>query len=130
MTIDKPGATRKPRTSKIKEIIKMSKKTFSVSKVSEPITFTIDDDDFEAIPANKLPAGALADYFTHINEGKLFEANDAFFKTVLTEESYKLFNDRLHSTEKPITISLLGEIAAWLLGDEYMGGKATEEDKP
>lgn len=130
MTIDKPGATRKPRTSKIKEIIKMSKKTFSVSKVSEPITFTIDEDDFEAIPANKLPAGALADYFTNINEGKLFEANDAFFKTVLTEESYKLFNDRLNSTEKPITISLLGEIAAWLLGDEYMGGKATEEDKP
>lgn len=135
MTITDTGTTtRKPRTAKIventKELIKMSKKTFNVTKTDEPITFNVDNDEFEAIPADRLPAGALADYFQHINEGNLFKAHDTFFETVLTEESYKRFDLRLNDKENPITISVLGEIAAWLLGDEYMGGKVTEEAKP
>lgn len=127
-----PTATRK-KTTKIteaaKEIVKMTKKTFNVTKTEVPIVFDVDGEEFEALPADRLPAGALATYFEHINDGNLFKAHDAFFETVLTEDSYKRFNVRLNSKENPITVSVLGDIAAWLLGDEYMG-KATEEPKP
>lgn len=132
MTEPTGTATRK-KTSKITEIkeqiVKMSKKTFNVTKTDEPITFDVDGEEFEAIPADRLPAGALATYFQHINEGNLFKAHDAFFQTVLTDDSYKRFNERLNSKDNPITVQVLGDIAAWLLGDEYMGGKAGEEDK-
>lgn len=127
------GTTTRKKTTKTieaKELTKMSKKTFNVTKTAEPITFDVDGEEFEAIPADRLPAGALADYFQHINEGNLFKAHDSFFKVVLNDDSYKRFNDRLNSKEDPITVSVLGDIAAWLLGDEYMGGKATEEAKP
>lgn len=117
-------------TIEIKELPKVSKKTFNVTKTDEPITFAVDEDEFEAIPADRLPAGSLADYFQNINEGNLFKAHDSFFSAILTEDSYTRFNERLHSKEKPITVQILGDIAAWLLGDEYLGGKATEEPKP
>lgn len=124
------ATTRKAVTKNTKELTKMSKKTFSVVKTDEPITFTVDADEFEAIAADRLPAGAIATYFQNINEGNLFAAHDAFFQAVLTETSYKLFNERLNSNENPINIKVLGEIASWLLGEEYMGGKDTEEAKP
>ena len=129
MTEETGTSTRKTRTTKtaVKELVKMSKKTFNVTKTDEPITFSVDGDEFEAIPADRLPAGALATYFSHIQAGDLFKAHDAFFETVLTEDSYARFNERLNSKENPITVSVLGDIASWLLGDEYMGGKATEE---
>ncbi len=127
------GTTTRKKTTKIvdaiKELPKMSKKTFNVTKTEEPITFDVDGEEFEAIPADRLPAGALASYFQHINDGNLFKAHDSFFEVVLTEDSYKRFNERLNSKENPITVSVLGDIAAWLLGDEYMGGKASEEAK-
>ena len=130
-TEEKSVTTRK-KTIKPEIEIKehtMSKKTFNVTKTEEPITFNVDEDEFEAIPADRLPAGALATYFQLINEGNLFKAQDAFFETVLTEDSYKRFNDRLNSKDNPITVQVLGDIAAWLLGDEYMGGKASEDAK-
>jgi hypothetical protein len=129
---DETGTPTRKKTIKnvTKELVKMTKKTFNVTKTEEPITFDVDGEEFEAIAADRLPAGALASYFQHINDGNLFKAHDVFFETVLTEDSYKRFNDRLNSKETPITISVLGDIAAWLLGDEYMGGKASEEAKP
>lgn len=102
-------------------------KTFSVGAISEPVVFNIDDDEFEAIPANRLPAGALAKYFAAINESRLFDAQEFFFQAVLTEESYKLFSDRLNSAEKPITIGVMGDVAAWLLGEVYLQGETTGE---
>lgn len=122
-------ATTKPRTTrttKAKEQVKKMAKKFNAAKASEAVTFEIDDDTFEAVPATMLPAGVLAQYFQDINEGKLFDAHSGFFKEVLTEESYKVFADRLVSKEKPITVTLLGEIASWLLGDVYMGGNSEE----
>jgi hypothetical protein len=104
-------------------------KKFSISKVSEPVTFTVDDNEFEAIPANRLPAGALAKYFAAVNDNKIFDAQDLFFKAVLTEPSYKLFSDRLNSTETPITFSLLTEIASWLLSEVYLQGEASADAK-
>lgn len=108
----------------------MAKKQFSVGKISEPVTFSIDDDEFEAIPANRLPAGSLAKYFDKINESRVFDAHDYFFKTVLTEDSAKVFFERMDSVENPITISVMGDVAAWLLGEVYMSGEATDESKP
>lgn len=105
-------------------------KKFSVGKIGEPVKFSVDDDEFEAIPANSLPAGHLVKYFEKINDAKIFEAHELFFQAVLTEESYKLFYDRLNSTEKPITINVMGDIAAYLLGDVYMQGEASAESKP
>lgn len=104
-------------------------KAFNIGKVSEPVTFTIDGDEFEAIPSNRLPAGSLAKYFAAINNNSIFEAQDLFFKAVLVEASYKVFNDRLNSTENPIPFSVLTDIASWLLGEVYLQGEATEESK-
>lgn len=108
---------------------KILTKAFNIGEVAEPVKFTVGDDEFEAIPANRLPAGALAKYFTAINESRIFDAHEEFFKVVLTEDSGKLFLDRLYSTENPITVSVLGDIAAWLLGEVYMEGEASEESK-
>lgn len=96
-------------------------KVFSVAKISEPIKFQIDADEFEAIAPGQLPAGILAKYFDAINDGKLFLAHDEFFAAVLTEDSNKIFQDRLNNKENPITVAVLGDVAAWLLGDVYMG---------
>src|ERR1700746_1056227 len=104
-------------------------KSFNISDVSEPVTFTVGADEFEAIPANRLPAGSLAKYFTAINNNSIFEAQDLLFKAVLTETSYKLFNDRLYSSENPITFSVLTDIASWLLGEVYLQGEATAESE-
>lgn len=126
-----PTAIRKKtiKNTETKEITKMSKKTFNVTKTEESIVFDVNEEEFEALPADRLPAGALATYFQHINDGNLFKAHDVFFETVLTEDSYKRFNDRLNDKENPITIGVLGDIAAWLLGDMYMGSKEAEKSK-
>lgn len=99
-------------------------KTFNIIKTDQSFTFTVDKDLFEAIPADKVSASLLASYFQHIMDGNLFKAHDFFFETVLTEESYKRFNDRLNSKTNPITIFVLGDIAAWLIGDQFLGGKS------
>lgn len=105
-------------------------KQFNIGTISDVVKFTIDEDEFEAIPANRLPAGSLAKYFASINANNLFEAQEYFFASVLTEESFKRFEERMNSNDSPITITLLGEIAAWLLGEVYLQGEATEESKP
>lgn len=106
-------------------------KKFSVGEVSEPVVFEIDEDSFEAIPSNRLPAGQLAKYFSLINDSRIFDAHEHFFKTVLTEDSYKLFSERMESVENPITVNVMGDVAAWLLGEVYMQGEApTAESKP
>lgn len=109
---------------------KTTVKTFNIGKITEPVKFNIDEDEFEAIPANRLPAGLVAKYFAAVNDNKIFEAQDFFFSVVLTEDSFKVFNDRLNSKDNPITVSVMGEIAAWLLGEVYLQGEATEEPLP
>jgi len=107
----------------------MSKmKAFTTGKVKEPIKFSIDEDEFEAISPDSLPAGALATYFEKINEGHLFAAHEDLFRTILTEEGLAVFQARLNSTDNPINIKMLGEVSAWLLGEMYMG-EASGESK-
>lgn len=131
MTESTGTTTRKKVTKTIetKELTRMSKKTFNTTKTEAPIIFDVNGEEFEAIPADRLPAGALATYFQNINDGNLFKAHDSFFETVFNEDSYKRFSARLNDKENPITVGVLGDIAAWLLGDKYMGSAAKEEDK-
>jgi len=108
----------------------MKTKKFSVGKLGEPVKFSVDDDEYEAVPANRLPAAIIAKYFEKLNESRIFDAHDILFKAVLTEESAKRFFERLESTENPITVNVMGDIAAWLLGEVYMSGEAGDESKP
>ena len=100
----------------------MTMKTFTSKPQAEPVTFNIDEDEFEAIPSNQLPGGVVNEYFKKVSKGEVFEAHEELFKFVLTEESYKIFQERYTTkNDKPITITMLGEVAAWLLGSVYMG---------
>lgn len=103
-------------------------KKFNIAEATETVKFSIDNDEFEAVPANRLSAGTLAKYFQEINDGKIFEAHMSFFQSVLTEESYKLFDQRMHSKDWPITLKMMADVSTWLLGDVYMGGKASDSD--
>lgn len=98
--------------------------TFSVTETNNPVTFTVGKDTFEALPADKVPASIISSYFKLLGEGEIFKAHDVFFKEVLTTDSHKKFYLGLNSKQTPITISILGEIVAWLIGDEYFGGKS------
>lgn len=104
-------------------------KTFNIGSISEPVRFMIDEDEFEAIPSNRLPAGVLAKYFEKVNESLIFEAHDLFFNAILTKESSKVFTERLNSVDNPITTGVLGELATWLLGEVYLQGEASAEAK-
>ena len=103
-------------------------KQFKLTEATEAVKFQIDSDEFEAVPANRLAAGSLAKYFEQVNDGKLFEAHMSFFETVLTPDSYKLFDQRMHSKDQPITLKVMADVSTWLLGDVYMGGKASGSD--
>lgn len=97
-------------------------KTFTSKPQEDPVKFVIDEDEFEAIPANLLPGGVVNEYFKKVSKGEIFEAHEDLFKFVLTEESYKVFQERYTTkNDQPITITMLGEVAAWLLGSVYMG---------
>lgn len=97
-------------------------KAFTSSPNAGPVTFTIDEDSFEALPANQMPAGVINSYFKQVKEGEVFEAHLEFLKFSLTEESFKVFEERYASKiEKPITFAMLNEVATWLLGSVYMG---------
>jgi hypothetical protein len=96
-------------------------KTFNSKPVSEPITFVIDDDEFTAIPATQLPGGVLDVYFKKVKEGEIFDAHIEFFRFALTEDSFKIFEERFNSKDKPITLTMLSDVSTWLLGSVYMG---------
>lgn len=107
-------------------------KAFTSKPSSAPVIFAIDEDEFEAVPAGQMPGGVLDAYFKKVKEGEVFEAHLEFFKFALTEASYKLFEDRYHNrSDKPITITMLGEISTWLLGSVYMGEDGdSDQDQP
>lgn len=104
-------------------------KTFSIGAISEAVKFMVDGDEFEAIPANRLPAGVVARYFQKINDSRIFDAHEDFFNAVLTPDSAKLFMIRMESVENPITTAAMGDIASWLLGEVYLQGEASDDLK-
>lgn len=98
--------------------------TFNLTKTHEPLFFTVNGEEFEALPAKEISASVLTEFFQLINSGDLFKSHDGFLKDALTEESYNRFKKRLNSTENAITVSVLGEVVSWLIGDEYSGSKS------
>lgn len=104
-------------------------KIFEQSGSTEEVKFSVDGDEFTAIPPRSLPANALIRYAETVAAGKLFEAHERFFADVLTVEGYDLFYKRLDSGEVPININTMISIASWLVGDVY-GGNPTDPAKP
>lgn len=97
-------------------------KTFTSKPHAEPVVFTVDSDEFTALSSTEMPGGVLDAYFKKVKEGEIFEAHYELFRFALDEKSFKLFEDRFNSkTGNPITVSMLAEIATWLLGTVYMG---------
>lgn len=103
-------------------------KTFKQSGSTEEVEFSIDDEVYKAVPPRSLPATALIRYAETVAEGKLFAAHERFFADALTEDSYKIFYDRLDSGQNPINITTMIEVASWLVGDIY-GANPTEPVK-
>lgn len=90
-------------------------KKFSVADAKEPIEFQVGNDTFYALAPENLPANVLIRYTESVQEGQLFEAHKTFFNRVLVGESADQFNFRLDSTEKPITLSTMVQVAEWLV---------------
>lgn len=99
-------------------------KDFTQSGSTEDVEFTIDGDVFKAIAPRNFPANAMIRYAETIAEGKVFSAHERFFADALTEESYKLFYDRLDSGVNPINIDTMIQVASWLVGEVYGGGNS------
>lgn len=90
-------------------------KKFHVTNNLEHVEFQIGNDTFKALPKGRLPGNILMRYSEQIQDGKLYEAHKVFFGRVLDKESAELFNHRLDSTEDPIDIMTMAEVAQWLI---------------
>lgn len=90
-------------------------KEFQVSEASEPIQFKIGDDVFTAKPAAKLPGNVLIRYSEQVQAGKLHEAHQQFFARALDKDSADLFAFRLDSSENPINLETMTQVAIWLM---------------
>lgn len=93
----------------------MTKKVFAVSDSDEPVEFDISPDSFTALKPGEVPANVLIKYSEQVQAGKLYEAHQDFFERVLIGESAKVFKDRLDSSETPITLNTMIEVAGWLV---------------
>jgi hypothetical protein len=90
-------------------------KKFEISSASEMIEFQVGDDIFKATPPDRLPGNVLIRYAEQVNAGKLYEAHQIFFARVLDKESSELFSHRLDSKENPITLSVMAQVAEYLM---------------
>lgn len=103
-------------------------KTFEVSDFQEPMEFQVGKDVFRAIAPERLPGNVLIRYSETVSAGKLYEAHQVFFARCLEKESADLFAHRLDSKENPITLTVMAQVAEWLMG-QY-SGNPTEPPKP
>lgn len=90
-------------------------KKFIVSDAKEPIEFTIGSDTFFAIAPENLPANILIRYTEQIQENKLFEGHKTFFNRVLIGDSADQFLHRMDSTDNPINLAVMVQVAEWLI---------------
>lgn len=95
----------------------MAKKSFSTADALENIEFDVDGEDFLAYPPNRLPANVLIRYSEQVQEGKLYEAHQAFFDKALQPESALRFQHRLNDHEKPITLPMMIQVAEYLINE-------------
>ncbi len=93
----------------------MGIKVFEVTKSTEPIEFQVGSDLFTAYAPEDLPAYTLIEYSELVQAGKIHDAHKAFFSKTLIGESATLFDSRLHSHENPITLTIMIQVAEWLV---------------
>lgn len=92
-----------------------SPKQFKVSDAVEPVEFQVGDETFYALAPDALPANILIRYTEMVQDGKLYDAHKTFFGRALVKESADRFIHRLDSTETPITLSVMVQVAEWLV---------------
>lgn len=95
----------------------MTTKDFT-TPVTEAITFTIDGEEFSALPASKLPSGTVIKYLNNSTASPIESLLD-FLTVVLDEDSSKRFEERVEGTDNPIPFGLLSEIASWIVGEYF-----------
>lgn len=95
-----------------------AKKVFQTAVAQDPLEFEIDGDTFTAIAPNRLPGNVLISYVEEVGEGKVYLGHKHLFEKTLVPESAVLFSERLDSTEKPINLQQMIEVAEWLV-QEY-----------
>jgi hypothetical protein len=103
------------------------------SRPRKRLTFTIDDDTFEAAPA--LPGDVFAEFVTLYNDrvdaDTYQEQHDLLKKALalaLQPESWERFNARLSDKTRPIDDDQMSDVVLWLL--EQYGLRPTEPSSP
>jgi hypothetical protein len=93
-----------------------------------PISFTIDDDKFDAVPA--IPAQTLMDMTSEFesmdddNAGESIKAMMAVLEKFLMPASFRRFSERMASREEPIEFPQVNDVIFWLL--EQYGMRPTQ----
>lgn len=89
------------------------------SAKSEPLSFTLYDEEFHAVPEIQ---GAVLIQLVQDSQSEDTAKSAAivttFFEKVLTDESYERFNKLINSKDKIVHVETLAEITAWLV-EEY-----------
>lgn len=104
---------------------------------AEPVTFTIDDDTFECVPVDRVPATAIVDLtalFDVADRSKgdagsigfgdaatMLRAVIAFTEAVMVPASAARFAERLRDGGNPITLDQALDVMIWLVQDVYTG---------
>lgn len=90
-------------------------KKFSVAAAQSPVEFQVGTDTFYALAPDSVPANILIRYTELIEDNKLFEAHKTFFNRVLVGESADQFIHRMDSTDNPINLAVMIQVAEWLI---------------
>lgn len=90
-------------------------KKFNVSDTKDPIEFQVGNETFYALAPENVPANILIRYTEQVQDGKLYEAHKLFFARVLIGESSEQFSMRMDSTDTPITLATMMQVAEWLI---------------
>lgn len=89
--------------------------------VTEALSFKLHGEEFECRPA--IQGKVLLDMVataSSSDQGAATAVIMDFFKSTLTPDSMKKFEDLLNTPDKIVTVETLGEITAWLV-EQYSG---------
>ena len=89
--------------------------------VTEPLSFKLHGEEFHCKPA--IQGKVLLDMVATASsddQGAATAVIMNFFNSTLTEESSKKFTALLETSDKIVTVEVLGEITAWLV-EQYSG---------
>ena len=106
-------------------------KQFKVARsAKEGVRFKIDNDEFVALPAEDLPGGILLDLGAAAsgNPQEQSLALLSFLRLALEPDSVDLLERRLRDPRNPIPLTMIGEVAGWLMEEVY--GRPTEPSVP